>query len=63
MKNKAPILIALIFWMIFTIILVCSVVGLLLFVRADYNTKYYQGEEGRGGWVKIGLKLMDKLTE
>lgn len=53
----------LIFWMILSLFLACSVIGLLLFVRADYNLKSYQGDSGMSSWFKLGHKLLDKFIE
>ncbi len=59
MKNQ--VLIALIIWMIISFLLVLSVIGLLLFIRSDTGTKYWQGEKGRSGWLKIGIGLYESL--
>lgn len=61
--NKEYTLIALIFWMIISLALACSIVGLLLFVRSDSDTKFWQGEKGRSAWCKIGIGLYDNLVK
>ena len=60
---KKSILIGLIFWMLISLVLALSVVGLLLFVRADGNTKYWQGDEGRSTWCRIGVGLFENLIK
>jgi hypothetical protein len=51
--------IALIFWMIFTLILVCSVIGMFLFIpmRQYGDREYYCSS-----WMFIGIKLLDSVT-
>lgn len=61
--NKLVILIALIFWLITSLILVCSVIGLLLFVRSDHNVKTWEGDEGSSTWAKIGITLTNNLIK
>lgn len=61
--NKLFILIALLAWASFSLALVLSVVGLVLFIRADYNTEKWQGDEGTSTWNKIGFALVNKLIE
>ena len=60
---KKSILIALIFWMLISLVLSLSIVGLLLFVRADGNTQYWQGDKGRSTWCKIGVGLFENLIK
>lgn len=61
--KELSILIALIIWFICSLLLVGSVIGLLLFIRSDYNTRHWQGEDGISTWLRIGLGLMNKLIE
>lgn len=61
--NKLAILIALIIWLLCSIVLVCSVIGMLLFIRTDGNTVKWQGDDGISSWNRIGLGLMTKLIE
>ena len=51
-------------WMIITLILACSIIGLtILLIRADAGCVNYQGEEGSVPWMKVGKQLLNKLTE
>jgi len=53
---------ALIIWMLFTFILTCSIVGLLLFVpQSNYTTYYKSQPELRSTWMRIGHSLKDTL--
>lgn len=61
--NKTLILIALIVWLLCSLILVCSIIGLLLFLRTDYSTVNWQGDDGMSTWNRIGLGLMKQLIE
>lgn len=61
--TKTKALVALIFWMFFSLLLVCSVVGLLLFIRTDISCSYWQGDEGRSTWANIGMKLLDNFLK
>lgn len=58
---KIGIGILLIFWMIISLCLVCSVIGLILFVRADYNVKSFQDDKGMSSWMRVGHSLLNKL--
>ena len=59
---KKYLLIALIVWMIISLILSLSVIGLLVWVRADANSEYWKaGNEGRSTWAIIGQTLTDRL--
>jgi len=51
-----------ILWMIISLILVLSIIGLLLFVRSDNTCSTWEGEDGVSSWYKIGKKLYTKLT-
>jgi protein-S-isoprenylcysteine O-methyltransferase Ste14 len=54
--------IALIVWMLLSVILVCSVVGLLLFIpQINYTDYYISQEESRSTWMRIGFKLLNNL--
>lgn len=61
--KELSILIALIVWFVCSLLLVGSVIGLLLFVRADDNATYWQGDKGASTWLRIGFGLMNKLIE
>ena len=59
--KKIAITISFIIWCFFTLFLAISLVGLIVLIREDWNTKDYQGKEGEAVWFKIGLKLIDTL--
>lgn len=56
---KVVVLIALIFWFVFTLILTCSIIGMLLFLP----TTYIRGANDPSTWMLIGRKLTDKLLK
>lgn len=58
---KTHLLIALIVWMIVSLILTLSIIGMIVWVRGDFITQYWQGYEGRSTWARIGQDLTDKL--
>ena len=60
---RTHLLIALIVWMIISLILTLSIVGMIVWVRADNNTLNWQGDEGRSTWAKIGQDLSDRLIK
>lgn len=60
---KGYIFMALILWMLFSLILTLSVIGNLVWVRQDSNMPTYYGIEGRSTWAKIGNELVKKLVE
>lgn len=62
MKNLF-ITIVLIFWIIFTLILAVSLIGIIVLIREDHNTKNFLGTEGDSNWFKIGKMLTKKLIE
>lgn len=55
--------IVLIIWFIFTLLLACSIIGIVVLIREDHNTKNFQGSEGDANWFKIGKALANKLIE
>lgn len=61
--NKGYYLTAFIAWLIASLILVCTVIGMLLFCRTDGNTLNWQGDRGRSTWMTIGIKLIEKLIK
>lgn len=61
--KKITILFALVFWMIFTLILACSIVGFAVLIREDHNCKKYQGEAGEAVWFKIGKQITNELIK
>lgn len=61
--NKSTLALILIIWMIISLILVCSIVGLLLFMRSDTSCESHLGEIGVSSWNKIGLGILGKILE
>ena len=61
--NKGYCLIAFIIWMLLSFMLVCTVIGMLLFCRTDGSTLNWQGDRGRSTWMTLGHRLMEKLLE
>lgn len=55
------VLIALITWMLISLLFVISIVGLLLFVRSDNSCSAWEGDDGISSWNKIGIGLYKKL--
>ena len=52
------------FWMIFTLILTFSIIGIFtVLLREDHNCEHFKGEEGEAVWFRIGKKLVNKLIE
>lgn len=54
------ILIALIFWMFFSVILVISIIGLLLFIPKDI---YGNSDNTPSTWCEIGIRLLNRLMQ
>jgi len=52
-----------IIWCIFTLLLACSLIGIMVLMREDHDLPQFQGEEGEAVWFRIGKKLINKLTE
>jgi len=51
-------------WMIVSLILACSVIGLLLFIPGINGTQYYKPvSERRSTWCTIGLDLLNRVEE
>ena len=50
-------------WMIMTLALALSVIGMIVLMREDYNIKSFQGEEGESVWFRLGKRIINKLTE
>lgn len=55
--------VVLIFWMVLTIILAASIIGIVVLIREDHNTNTFQGESGEAVWFRIGRSLVDKLIQ
>lgn len=64
MKN-AGLVIALIFWMIFTMILCLSVVGLIILAPSTNDSMNYIPvyPTRTSTWMRIGLDIKDKLIK
>ena len=60
--KKFTVGLVLIFWMLFTILLAVSLVGIMVLIREDHSTKTFQGEDGEAVWFRIGKKLVESLT-
>ncbi len=58
-------LILLIFWMLFTILLICSIVGMLFLAPVLNDTSYYMPmtDDRRSTWMLIGLRTLNKFLE
>ena len=61
--NKFFVTIVLIFWFIFTLLLACSIVGIMVLIREDHVCKNFQGEDGEAVWFRIGKRLVNELIE
>jgi hypothetical protein len=55
--------IVLIVWMIMTLALALSIVGIVVLLREDHNIKSFQGEQGEAIWFRLGKGLVNKLIE
>ena len=55
--------IVLIVWMIMTLALALSIVGIVVLLREDHNIKSFQGEQGEAIWFRLGKGLVNKLVE
>jgi hypothetical protein len=53
--------IVLIFWMILTLLLAISIIGIFVLIREDFSSEYWKGEEGEAAWFKIGKSITKKL--
>jgi len=59
--EKIALFLLLMTWLIVSLILACSVIGLLLFVRADHNCSTFQGDEGMSSWMRLGHGILKKF--
>lgn len=59
------LIVLLMFWLLMTMILTCSVIGLLLLCPVLNNTNYHMNmtDDRRSTWMLIGLHIKDKLLE
>lgn len=61
--KKIIIGIVLIFWIIFTLLLAISIIGIVVLRREDHNCVNYQGVIGESAWMKLGNNLMLELIK
>ena len=53
---------SLIVWMLFSMVLVFSIIGLLLFIpKINYTNYYKPQEELRSTWMRIGYGLLQNI--
>lgn len=57
---KTAVTITLIFWMILTVVLTCTGIGILLFIPKD---SWQNQENTPSTWMTIGRKLLSSLTD
>ena len=58
------ILLAFFIWCLFTLILVCSIIGLVILLpEPNYSEYRIPQEESRSTWMRIGIDLKDKLLD
>jgi hypothetical protein len=50
-------------WMIMTLALALSMIGIIVLIREDHNINSFQGEEGESVWFRLGKRIINKLTE
>jgi hypothetical protein len=56
--KKITLTIAFSFWLIVTLLLVCSIIGMLLFLG---DGTYADRDNSRSTWMLIGKKIADEL--
>jgi len=59
--NKIYITIVVIIWLIMTVLLTFSIIGLFIYMREDSSCDDWQGEAGESTWFNIGRKLINNL--
>jgi len=52
-----------IIWMIMTLALALSMIGIVVLIREDHNTDTFQGEQGESVWFRLGRSIVNKLVE
>lgn len=64
MKNIL-LAILLIIWMLFTLFLICSIVGMIFLAPIPNNTDFYKpmSDDRRSTWMLIGINLLRKILE
>jgi len=64
MKTKiAWIAVVVIIWMLLTLVLTLSLIGLLVILNRPKVTKYDSAEERRSTWMRLGILLIDELID
>jgi hypothetical protein len=64
MKTKiAWIAVVVIIWMLLTLVLTLSLIGLLVILNSPKVTKYDSAEERRSTWMRLGILLIDELID
>jgi hypothetical protein len=64
MKTKiAWIAVVVIIWMLLTLVLTLSLIGLLVILNSPKVTKYDSSEERRSTWMRLGILLIDELID
>lgn len=61
--KELGICLVLIVWMVMTLVLAISLVGIIVLVREDINCTNHHHERGDSNWFKIGKGLTNKLIE
>ena len=56
--KKTTLTIAFIFWLIVTLLLVCTIIGMILFMG---DNTYTDRDDSRSTWMLIGKKIADEL--
>jgi len=57
--KKITLTIAFIFWVIVTLLLVCSIIGMVLFISSFHDCSTRDDE--RSTWLLIGKKIVEEL--
>lgn len=64
MKTKITwIAVVVIIWMLLTLVLTLSLIGLLVILNRPKVTKYDSAEERRSTWMRLGILLIDELID
>ena len=52
-----------IFWCLCTVILACSIIGIIVLLEEDHNCTTFQSEAGDPNWFKIGKIITNELIK
>ncbi len=52
-----------IIWMIMTLLLAVSVIGLVVLIREDTRCEKYTGEAGQSVWFKLGKTILEEIIK